>query len=58
VKRSKSYFLAEATRADPKLNERQIAGIQTALKEADAGDFASEDEVEAVMERWQPRRAR
>ena len=34
------------------LNEWQIAEIKTALKEADAGDFASEKEVQAVMRKW------
>jgi predicted transcriptional regulator len=29
-----------------------VAQIEKALKEADAGDFASEAEVNAVMEKW------
>jgi predicted transcriptional regulator len=34
------------------LNEWQIEGIKTALKEADAGDFAEESEVQAVVKKW------
>ncbi len=36
-------------RAYVDLNEWQITEIEAALKEADAGDFASEKEVQAVM---------
>ena len=50
--RTKSYVAAEAIRAFVDLNEWQIAEIKTALKEADAGDFASEKEVQAVMRKW------
>ena len=50
--RSKSYLAAEAIRAYVDLNEWQIAEIKAALKEADAGDFASEREVERVMKKW------
>jgi RHH-type rel operon transcriptional repressor/antitoxin RelB len=50
--RTKSYLAAEAIRAYVDLNEWQIAEIKAALKEADAGDFASEAEVRAVMRKW------
>jgi RHH-type transcriptional regulator, rel operon repressor / antitoxin RelB len=50
--RTKSYVAAEAIRAFVDLNEWQIAEIKTALKEADAGDFASEKEVQAVRRKW------
>ena len=50
--RSKSYLAAEAIRAYIDLNEWQIAEIKAALKEADAGDFASEREVERVVKKW------
>jgi predicted transcriptional regulator len=50
--RSKSWLAAEAIRAYIELNEWQIAEIKTALKEADAGDFASDEEVEAVFRKW------
>jgi predicted transcriptional regulator len=52
MERSKSFVAAEAIRVYVELNEWQIEGIKTALKEADAGDFATEDEVEAVMKKW------
>ena len=39
--RTKSYVAAEAIRAYMDLNEWQIGEIKAALKEADAGDFAS-----------------
>src|SRR6202041_2353475 len=48
MERSKSYVAAEAIRAYVELNEWQITEIRAALKEADAGDFATEAEVEAV----------
>ena len=50
--RTKSYVAAEAIRAFVDLNEWQIAEIKAALKEAEAGDFANEDEVRAVTRKW------
>ncbi len=50
--RTKSYVAAEAICAYIDLNEWQIAEIRAALKEADAGDFASEAEVQAVKRKW------
>lgn len=50
--RTKSYVAAQAIRAYVDLNEWQIAEIKSALKEADAGDFASEEEVAAVTKKW------
>jgi RHH-type transcriptional regulator, rel operon repressor / antitoxin RelB len=50
--RTKSYVAAEAIRAYVDLNEWQIQEIKAALKEADAGDFATEEEVQAVMRKW------
>ena len=52
MERTKSYVAAEAIRAYVELNEWQITEIRAALKEADAGDFASEAEVEAVKRKW------
>ena len=57
MERTKSYVAAEAIRAYVELNEWQINEIKAALKEADAGDFATEKEVEAVTKKWS-RRAR
>jgi predicted transcriptional regulator len=50
--RSKSFLAAEAIREFVELNEWQIREIQAALQEADAGDFASADEVNDVFGRW------
>ena len=50
--RSKSFLAAEAIRAFVELNEWQIREIQTALQEADAGDFAKPSEVNKVMGKW------
>ena len=50
--RSKSYLAAEAVREFVDINEWQIREIQSALKEADAGDFASEQEVQTVFNKW------
>jgi RHH-type rel operon transcriptional repressor/antitoxin RelB len=47
--RTKSYVAAEAIRTYIDLNEWQISEIKAALKEADAGDFASDEEVQAVV---------
>ncbi len=52
MERTKSYVAAEAIRAYVDLNEWQITEVRAALKEADAGDFASEAEVQAVMKKW------
>jgi len=57
MERTKSYVAAEAIRSYIELNEWQISEIKSALKEADAGDFASEKEVQTVMKKW-TRRAR
>jgi toxin ParE1/3/4 len=46
--RTRSRVVAEAIRAYLELNEWQIAEIKEALKEADAGDFAGEQEVQAA----------
>ena len=50
--RSKSFLASEAVREFIELNEWQIQEIKSAIKEADSGDFASDQEVEAVFEKW------
>jgi predicted transcriptional regulator len=50
--RSKSYLAAEAIREFVENNEWQIAETHVALKEADAGDFASDKEVAALARKW------
>jgi len=50
--RSKSFLAAEAVREFIEINEWQIEEIKAAVKEADAGDFASEQEVRAIFNKW------
>ena len=52
TQRSKSFLAAEAIRLFVENNEWQIGEIQTALTEADAGDFASDKEVAALAKKW------
>jgi RHH-type transcriptional regulator, rel operon repressor / antitoxin RelB len=55
--RSKSYVAAEAIRAFLDLNDWQIAEIEAGIREADAGDFAGDAQVQKALTKWQ-RRAR
>ena len=50
--RSKSFLASEAIREFVDLNEWQIQEIQSAIKEADAGDFASDRDVKGVFSKW------
>lgn len=50
--RSKSYLAGEAIRQYLDLEAWQIGEIQQALKEADANDFASNEEVNAVVRKY------
>lgn len=52
TKRSKSFLAAEAIREFVELNEWQVRETRAALKEADAGDFASDQEVDALAAKW------
>lgn len=52
TKRSKSFLAAEAVREFVKINEWQVEEIKNAIKEADAGDFSSDQEVRAVFNKW------
>jgi len=49
---AKSFLAAEAIRECVAHNEWQVAEIRKALKEADAGDFASEKDVAALARKW------
>jgi len=51
TRRSKSSLAAEAIRDYVANNAWQVAEIRKALKEADAGDFATEEEVSALARR-------
>ena len=50
--RSKSFLAAEAIREYIAVNEWQIQEIKKAIKEADQGDFASDHEVQKIMNKW------
>lgn len=52
TQRSKSYLAAEAIRVYVENNEWQVGEIQAALREADAGDFASEGDVANLASKW------
>lgn len=50
--RSKSFLAAEALRDFVELNEWQLQEITSAVKEADAEDFASEQSVAETLGKW------
>jgi RHH-type transcriptional regulator, rel operon repressor / antitoxin RelB len=52
TQRSKSFLAAEAIREYVENNEWQVHEIKAALKEANAGDFASDAELMALARRW------
>lgn len=52
TRRSKSFLASEAIREFVENNEWQIGETQAALKEADAGDFASDRQVERLRKKW------
>ena len=58
TQRSRSFLAAEAIREYVDVNEWQVAEIKKGLAEADAGDFASDDQVENTIAKWTRRRAR
>jgi predicted transcriptional regulator len=52
TRRSKSFLASEAIREFIELNEWQVREIQQAIKEADAGEFASDEEVQQTSAKW------
>ena len=52
TQRSKSFLAAEAIREFIELNEWQVREIQQAIKEADAGEFASDAEIVQTLSKW------
>lgn len=52
TQRSKSFLAAEAVRDYVELNEWQIQETRQALAEADAGDFASAEDLAALAAKW------
>ncbi|WP_020210956.1 CopG family ribbon-helix-helix protein [Gilvimarinus chinensis] len=50
--RSKSFLATEALRDFIELNEWQIQEIKEAFKEADNGEFASDQDVKRTFAKW------
>ena len=50
--RSKSWLAVDAIKSYLELQEWQIQEIEAGIREADAGEFATDAEVEAVMSKW------
>ena len=50
--RSRSFLINQAMREFIEREAWQIAAIQKALEEADAGDFASEEVIAALDAKW------
>lgn len=53
TQRSKSFLAAEAIRAFVDTNEWQIAAIKAGIEQADAGEFATDQEVADLAGKWQ-----
>lgn len=51
-RRSRSFVAAEAIREYVELSESQIADIREGLKEAQRGEFASDEEVKRFFRKW------
>jgi predicted transcriptional regulator len=52
TERSEAGLAVEAISSYVELQEFQIQQIQAGIREADAGDFASDDEVAALLTKW------
>jgi predicted transcriptional regulator len=50
--RDRSYVLNEAIRCYLEIQNWQVEHIKSALTLADAGEFASDEEVQAAFARW------
>ena len=50
--RTKSFLASEAIKNYISMNEWQINDIKEGLEEADRGEFASDEEVKAVFDKW------
>ena len=50
--RSKSFLISEAVRAYVKEQAWQINAIKEGVEQADAGNFASNDEIRSTFEKW------
>jgi len=52
VDRDRSWLINEAVDAYLAVHRWQIAHIEAGLRDAEAGDFASDEDVEAAWRRW------
>ena len=50
--RSKSFLISEAVRAYVKEQAWQIQAIKEGVKQANAGDFASNEEIRSTFRKW------
>jgi len=50
--RSKSFLISEAVRAYVKEQAWQIDAIKDGVEQADAGNFASNDEIRSTFGKW------
>lgn len=52
TERSRSWLALDAIRRYVELEEWQIREIEAGVREADAGEFATDEEVDAVVRNW------
>ena len=52
--RDRSYVLNEAVEAYLEVHRWHLAHIREGVRQADAGEFASDEEVAAAFARWNP----
>lgn len=52
TQRSKSFLAAEAIQAYVEAHEWQVGEMQTALQEAETGDFASDEDIAGLAKKW------
>ncbi|MCY4213821.1 MAG: CopG family ribbon-helix-helix protein [Gammaproteobacteria bacterium] len=52
MQRSRSFVAAQAIRDFVDLNEWQVQEIEQAIVEANRGEFASDQDVAAVFDKW------
>jgi len=52
VDRSRSWLVADAVRRYVEEESWQVAAVEEGVRQADAGNFATQDEVKATFARW------
>lgn len=53
--RTKSFLVVQALQDFVEREAWQVAEIKQAIREADAGDFATDEEMQALDEKWSSR---